>query len=117
MTRAKTIPLLLLVVVGLVSVCAAQRGWNRRRPARDRDGTIIDRRGVDSWEMKPGFKDDTFTFVRIAYRSWNEWGGRGRGRSASEGAGAGDRGGVRALVGAGGHGDLTGARVARGSRM
>ena len=46
----------------------------RQRPARDADGTIVDRRGVDSWENPPGFKDDTFTFVRIVYRSW---GGRG----------------------------------------
>ena len=80
MKRATIVCLLLLVVIGVVSVCTAQR-WNRRRPARDRDGSIIDRRGVDSWEMKPGFKDDTFTFVRIAYRSRSDrgWGGRGRG--------------------------------------
>ncbi len=36
----------------------------------DSDGSIIDRRGVESWEVVPGFKDDTFTFVRIAYQSW-----------------------------------------------
>ena len=44
--------------------------WNRRPPARDDDGTIIDRHGVESWSVEPGFRDDTFTFVRIAYRSW-----------------------------------------------
>jgi hypothetical protein len=63
-------------LTGTVGISMAQR-WRRRRPppARDRDGTIIDRRGVDTWAMKDGFKDDTFTFVRIAYYSWGGgWG-------------------------------------------
>ena len=72
MKRLLTIMLLLVIVAGTVSICVAQRG--RRRPARDSDGMIVDRRGVDTWEVKSGFKDDTFTFVRIAYQSW---GGRG----------------------------------------
>ncbi len=75
MKRTTTTLLLLLIVVSVVSICAAQRFRRRGRPARDRDGTIVDRRGVDNWEMKPGFRDDTFTFVRIAYHSWSGgWG-------------------------------------------
>ncbi len=68
--------LLLVTVVGAVGICTAQRRWGRGRPARNSEGGIIDRRGVDSWETKTGFRDDTFTFVRIAYYSW---GGRGYG--------------------------------------
>ncbi len=83
--RTTILLLLVLVLVGLAGVSTAQR-WSRRS-ARDSDGRIIDRRGVDSWELKEGFRDDTFTFVRIAYysRSWDDdWGyggrrGRGRG--------------------------------------
>ncbi len=60
---------LISLILLSVSVSVAQR-WRRRPAARDADGTIIDRRGVDSWELVPGFKDDTFTFVRIAYQSW-----------------------------------------------
>lgn len=79
MKRTIILLLLLAVTVSTVGVTAAQR-WRRRRPppARDRDGRIIDRRGVESWDMKPGFQDDTFTFVRIAYHSWG--GGWGRNR-------------------------------------
>jgi hypothetical protein len=69
MKRRLTISVLLTVLVTFVSIGLAQR-WNRRPPARDDDGTIIDRRGVESWSVEPGFRDDTFTFVRIAYRSW-----------------------------------------------
>jgi len=75
MKRTTVAFLMLAVLIGVVSIGTAQR-WRRRRPARDREGNIIDRRGVDSWTMREGFKDDTFTFVRIAYYSW---GGRGYG--------------------------------------
>jgi len=68
--------LLGVTLASCVGICGAQRWRRRRPPARDRDGTILDRRGVESWDMKTGFKDDTFTFVRIAYHSW---GGRGWG--------------------------------------
>jgi hypothetical protein len=73
MRRAGVLLALVLLAATAVSISVAQR-WGRRAPARARDGTIIDRRGVDTWNMQTGFRDDTFTFVRIAYRSW---GGRG----------------------------------------
>lgn len=69
MRRLLILILLLFFVVSCVGVSTAQR-YRRRRPARDIDGTIIDRKGVDNWSMTPGFRDDHFTFVRIAYRSW-----------------------------------------------
>jgi hypothetical protein len=68
MKRGYIFWLLLICVITSVSVCAAQR-WSRRRPARDAEGAIVDRRGVESWAVERGFRDDTFTFVRIAYRS------------------------------------------------
>ncbi len=51
-----------------MSVLLSGGGGGRRHA--DNDGAIIDRRGVESWLVEPGFKDDTFTFVRIAYQSW-----------------------------------------------
>ncbi len=69
MKRTVICGLLFLMIALSVSVSVAQR-WRRRRPARDNDGTIIDRKGVESWDVASGFKDDTFTFVRIVYQSW-----------------------------------------------
>ena len=77
MRRASTLILIVLLVATLVGICEAQRRWRNRRPARDRDGRIIDRRGVDDWSNPPEFKSDVFTFVRIAYQSWGGgWYGR-----------------------------------------
>ncbi len=70
MNRAVILSALLLFLTLSVSVSVAQRWRRRQQPARDSGGAIIDRRGVESWQVAPGFKDDTFTFVRIAYQSW-----------------------------------------------
>lgn len=57
----------LLVVLGASSLLAQRRGW--RQP-------IPDRSEFPSWELKPGFDKDVFTFARIRYtphyhRGWD----------------------------------------------
>ncbi len=70
--------ILALIVVTVVGVCSAQRRGRRSR-ARDQQGRIIDRGGVAEWTNPEAFQEDTFRFVRIAYRSWaGGWYGRQR---------------------------------------
>ena len=70
--------ILALIVVTVVGVCSAQRRGRRPR-ARDEQGRIIDRYGVAEWTNPEAFQEDTFRFVRIAYRSWaGGWYGRQR---------------------------------------
>ncbi|GIX05291.1 MAG: hypothetical protein KatS3mg114_1160 [Planctomycetaceae bacterium] len=59
--------LLLLLTV----ISHAQWGRGRPRPLGPLVGA--ERRGVPEWSIDPHFKDDTFTFVRIKYDSFERW--------------------------------------------
>ena len=80
---SRKIIIVALLVLTVVGVCSAQRWGRRRRSARDDQGRIVDRRGVAEWSNAEAFEEDTFRFVRIAYRSWA--GGWGRERWDTDG--------------------------------
>ncbi|MEM7234436.1 MAG: DUF4159 domain-containing protein [Planctomycetota bacterium] len=61
------------VVVAVAVAALSGFGW-----AQFEEGDF-DRRGVPDWELDPDFESDVFTFVRIRYGGWNNW-GRRRGR-------------------------------------
>jgi hypothetical protein len=56
------------------------RRWRGGGGEREYDNASMgppkNRNGVPTWEVDPKFKHDVFTFVRVAYGSWREWGGR-----------------------------------------
>ncbi len=74
-TRKRVIAIGLLL--GVVSVCVAQRGrggrgWGRG-PQTIEEGRLA--AGIEKWPVKEGFLHDTFTFARVEYSSG--WGGNG----------------------------------------
>ena len=47
-------------------------GWRQRAYERDA------RRGIPTWERNQEMPDDVFTFARVKYTSYNDWGWRGK---------------------------------------
>lgn len=75
MKRRRTVILLALLGLGLVSTIAIAQGrrWRRQRRV---DYEMVDRGGVPEWKNDEQFKSDVFTFVRVRYSSGGGWGGQ-----------------------------------------
>lgn len=59
-----------------MSLSAAQfsQRRGRYRNFEYQEGVRPDRRGVPDWKLDEQFRDDVFTFVRIRYNSYSNWG-------------------------------------------
>lgn len=78
---------LLLIATTALVVCAAAP------PATAQFGGrrgLSDRGDIPEWQVDPAFRHDVFSFARLRYssvgslRGWGGWGGRGRGRWATD---------------------------------
>ncbi|MBX3442003.1 MAG: DUF4159 domain-containing protein [Planctomyces sp.] len=67
---------LVCAAIGALAVAAfAQRGrWRRESRGGEFDTRLVDRGGVPEWKNDEQFADDVFTFVRIRYSSYGNWG-------------------------------------------
>lgn len=94
MQRRWTPALVLLAVVGVAGLVAAQqvaqqwgrgggrgRGWGRGISPDLLAPEEVDRNGVPVWTNDEAFKSDVFVFARVKYSSW---GGRGGGKWATD---------------------------------
>lgn len=62
--------IVLLLVLSVTGVTLAQRRWGRARF----DPQHVDRGDIPVWENDPRFPGDLFTFARVRYSSYREWG-------------------------------------------
>lgn len=75
MNRSQLVVALTVVACVTFASTVAQFGGGRGRYRRSYvEGVRPDRQGVPDWKLDEDFEDDVFTFVRIRYNSYNQWG-------------------------------------------